>query len=76
MFTIVLYLLTKINVSYIYSMKFTKYLHGTRTLLNILIISLKEKSIILTHTKYCWIATDIPLWLVSWSIVTYYKNIL
>ncbi len=41
---------------YIYGKKFTKYLYGTRSLLNILMIfGIKEKSIILTHA----IATNI-----------------
>jgi len=35
---------------------FTKYLHGTWSLLNILMIfGIKDKSIILTHTMYCWL---------------------
>ncbi len=37
---------------YIYGRKFTKYLHGTQSLLNILKISGIKKSIILTHTVY------------------------
>ncbi len=38
----------------IYGRKFTKQLHGTWSLLNILMIfGIKEKFIILTHTMYC-----------------------
>ncbi len=37
----------------IYGITFTKYLHGTWSLLNfIMILGIKEKSIILTHTMY------------------------
>ncbi len=47
-------------------MKFTKYLHGTLSLLNILmILCIKEKCIILTHNVLLAIATNIPVMLMA-----------
>ncbi len=48
------YYLSKITL--INGRTFTKYLHGTLSLLNIqMIFGIKEKWIILTHTMYCWL---------------------
>ncbi len=43
----------KLSFDIFYGRKCTKYFHGTLSLLNIFILfGIKEKSIILTHTKY------------------------
>ncbi len=61
--------------SYIYSRTFTKYLHGTWSLLNILkIFCIKEQLIILTQTMYFWLLLHIypsDLKLVLWFRVTF-----
>ncbi len=55
---------------YIYGKRFTKYLHGTWSLLNILkIFGIKEKTIILT--VFLAIATNIPQRLVLWSMLQF-----
>ncbi len=61
--------ITKVKFWYIYSRTFTKYINGTWSLLNILMIfGIKEKlkiwqkwKIILTHTMYCWLLLHVLL---------------
>ncbi len=55
---------------YIYSRKFTKYLHGTRSLLYILMIfGIKEKLIILPHTMFCWVLLPVLLMTVGFEVL-------
>ncbi len=66
--------MVKIKFWYIYGRKFTKYLNGTWSLLNILMIfGIKEKAIILIHVMYCWLLLQIYLcylWLLLCSKVS------
>ncbi len=71
-----MHITNQIKFWYIYSRKFTKYLHGTWSLLNPNDFGIKEKWIILTH-MYFWLLLQIYrcyLWLLSCSRVTYMKN--
>ncbi len=52
-------------IEYIYGREFTKYLNGTWSLLNILMIFWK-KSIILTHTIFSWLLLQIYLCNYEW----------
>ncbi len=51
--------------------KFTKYLHGTWSLLNILMILFWFFSVLLTYTMYFLAIEIYPCYLVWWSRVTY-----